>query len=119
MDVYEKMRAYRDEHYITLAKMSRRINVPECILVIAENGGVTHPNFVKRIQKGYKLTSDEAECLLPECRRPHGKNYDPDRYVQKPDPNKNDMLFPKKSVIDRYLAERLSKPEQCEWKRSY
>ena len=45
-----------------------------------EDGDVTHPNIVKRIQEVFKLTDAQAEELLPENHRPSSPKYDPDRY---------------------------------------
>ncbi len=104
MTVGEKMVQYREERKITLKLMGRRIGVPPSVLAIAEGGGVTHPNFVKRIRKGYELTDEEAEILLPECRRPSSPKYDPDHYVYEPKKLSIEAL-PKRDEIDYYLAE--------------
>lgn len=40
---------------------------------------VTHPTFVDRIAKVYRLTKEQKTMMLPENHRP-GPNYDPDRY---------------------------------------
>lgn len=45
-----------------------------------EDGDVTHPNIVKRIQEVFKITDEQAEELLPENYRPSSPKYDPDRY---------------------------------------
>ena len=109
LNVREKMKKYREKHYITLQKMSRKTNVTVSILRIVEEGGVTHPNFVARIKAGYKLTELEAEQLLPECRRPHSPNYDPDRYVYKPDITAENPILPPRSIINDYFSDNYSK----------
>ena len=95
---------FREERKVTIKLMARRIGVPASVLAIVEGGGVTHPNFVKRIKKGYQLTEEEEEILLPECRRPSSPKYDPNRYVFEPPPFVVGVM-PKKEEIDYYITE--------------
>lgn len=104
MTVREKMIDYRNEHYITLAKMANRLRISEELLDIIEGGGVTHPNIVERIMKEYELTSLEVNELLPTVRRPGHPDYDPNRYVVEVNPN-NFGLMPKQDEIERYVVE--------------
>ena len=54
--------------------------ISEDLYKLIEGGEVTHKNIVKRIQKVFKLTDEQAEELLPENYRPSSPKYDPDRY---------------------------------------
>lgn len=106
----QKMIDYRNEHYITLEKMSRRVHVSEGLLGNIEDGWVTHPNIVERIQREYGLTDIEAEELLPENRRPSSPNYEPCRFVV--EPNVNDFcLLPRKEAVEevfnRYICDKV------------
>lgn len=51
------------------------------LLKMIENGAVTHPEIAKKIQRVLKLTDLQTEELIPLNRRPHGGDYDPNRYV--------------------------------------
>jgi transcriptional regulator with XRE-family HTH domain len=75
------MREYRKSHSLSKKQMARKCGMSEVLLGIVEAGGYTHQNIVSRIQMQYELTDLEAEALLPLHRRPHGGDYDPDRYV--------------------------------------
>jgi transcriptional regulator with XRE-family HTH domain len=81
MNVREKMKAFRESKGLSKKQMARKCGMSEVLLGIVETAGCTHPNIVSRIQKQYELTDLEAEELLPLHRRPHGGDYDPDRYV--------------------------------------
>lgn len=106
MDVYEKMRRYRLDHQLSLKAMEIKSGVPMNVLAIIENQeSVTHPHFVEKIQTAYELTDEEAELLLPICRRPSNPNYDPDHYVIVPKPYTFETL-PKREVIDEYITDR-------------
>ena len=106
MTTHEKMVLFREERKITITLMARKIGVPPCILGIVENGGVTHPNFVEKIKAGYRLTDEEAEMLLPECRRPSSPKYDPNHFVYEPPQSFNIGVPPTREEIDEYLADR-------------
>lgn len=105
MDVREKMRKWREEFGITLEMISKRCGVSVHLLGMVEDGEVTHPDLVKKIQDAYGLTDLESEELMPENHRPHSPNYDPDKYVIHVS-TATERLLPKQSVIDRYLTER-------------
>lgn len=108
MDVYEKMRRYRLDHQLSMKAMEIKSGVPMNVLTVIEDWeGVTHPNFVKKLQEAYELTDDEAELLLPACRRPHDPRYDPDHYVVVPRHYSFDNIV-KREVIDEYLSDRYS-----------
>lgn len=104
MTAREKMIDYRNEHYVTLSKMARRLRISEKLLDIIERGGVTHPNIVQRIKEEYGFTETEANELLPPVRRPGHPDYDPERYVVAADPNKFGLM-PKQDEIERYVTE--------------
>ena len=80
-DVRKKMRDYRKSLGLSKKEMAKRCGISEVLLGMVENCDVTNPGIVARIQEQYKLTDLEAEDLLPINRRPHGGDYDPDRYV--------------------------------------
>lgn len=105
MTVHEKMIDFRTSRGLSLRNMQQRSGVPSVVLGTVEDGNVTHPNFVKRIKKAYKLTDEEAELLLPKNRRKHDPEYNPNKYVIEPDITAQ-RLLPKQSVIDRYVTEK-------------
>lgn len=80
MDVREKMIKWREDRNLPLSVISKNCGVSSAVLGVVERGGVTHPNFVKKIQELYKLTDDEADQLMPECHRKSSPNYDPEQY---------------------------------------
>lgn len=104
MTVREKMIDYRNEHYITLTKMARRLRISEELLDIIERGGVTHPNIVERIKTEYGFTEAEANELLPTIRRPGHPDYDPERFVVEINPNMLGVM-PRQDDIERYVTE--------------
>lgn len=58
-----------------------RYGISEVLLKMIEAGEVTHPEIAKKIQRTLELTDLQTEELIPVHRRPHGGDYDPDRYV--------------------------------------
>lgn len=101
----EKMQKWREKRGLSYADISQRCGVSAGLISCIEGGWVTHPNIVSKLQKVYKLTDLQSEELLPEHRRPHGNDYEPDRYVEKVDTS-TDRILPKQSLIDRYCTER-------------
>ena len=71
----------RENVGLSIAEMATALGISEGLLRIVEEGGVTHPNIALKIQKRFKLTDLQTEDLMPLCRRPHGGDYDPNRYV--------------------------------------
>lgn len=55
--------------------------ISEVLLKMIENGAVTHPDIARKIQKVIGLSDLQTEELIPLHRRPHGGDYDPNRYV--------------------------------------
>ena len=81
MDVREKMQKYREENRIDLKTMSDKTDVSSGLIAFIEGGYVTHPELARRLQKGYELTDEETEMLMPEIHRKSSPNYDPYKYV--------------------------------------
>ena len=81
MATREKMIKYRTDYGISLPEMSKICGVSSYLLQILEDGGVTTPKLVPQIASAYGLSELEAEELMPEHMRPHGNDYDPERYV--------------------------------------
>ena len=81
MTVREKMAYIRGRRDMTKKQMAGYCGVSELLLSMVEAGHVTHPNLVRRIQVAYGLNNIEAEELLPVNRRPHGGDYEPDRFA--------------------------------------
>lgn len=81
MTVREKMVYIRERRGLSKKQMAGYCGVSETLLGMVEGWAVTHPNAVRRIQVAYGLNNLEAEELLPMNRRPHGGDYDPDRFV--------------------------------------
>lgn len=81
MDVREKMQKYREENRIDLKTMSDKTGVSSGLIAFIEGGYVTHPELARRLQKGYELTDEETEMLMPEIHRKSSPNYDPYKYV--------------------------------------
>lgn len=81
MDVREKMQKYREENRIDLKTMSDKTGVSSGLIAFIEGGYVTHPKLARRLQKGYELTDEETEMLMPEIHRKSSPNYDPYKYV--------------------------------------
>ncbi len=63
----------------------QKYGISEVLLKMIENGAVTHPEIAKKIQNTLGLTDLQTEELLPLHRRPHGGDYDPDRYAIPPE----------------------------------
>lgn len=80
MNVREKMKAWRKERDLSLDIIAKNCGVSVEILNLVEQGGITHPKLVKKIQKVYNLSEREAEELMPENYRKSSSKYDPDYY---------------------------------------
>lgn len=102
MDVRAKMVKYREQKHLSLDDMADICGVSRTILGMVENGDVTHPILVERIRSGYKLKKLESEELLPENRRLHGPNYDPDKYIM-PDLKKIIARSPEEDEYEKYV----------------
>ena len=85
MDTREKMREWREAMHASYDMISKKIGVSSGPIGMVENGCVTHPKIVEKLQNFYGLTDIEAEELLPKNRRPNDPDYDPDRYVSEAD----------------------------------
>lgn len=113
----EKMVEFREKYGLSIQQMANICGTSTDILGMVEKGEVTHPKIVERIRKGYKLTDLEAEELLPIHRRPHGGDYEPDRYVVEFDPTMT-TIMPKQSLIDAYIMEHKADQIKRHAKRS-
>lgn len=82
MTTREKMIKYRTDYGIDIQTMARQCRISSYLLTILEEGAVTTPKLVPQIAKAYGLTELEAEELMPLHMRPHGGDYEPDRYVE-------------------------------------
>ena len=82
MTTREKMVKYREDHGIDIPTMANRCRISSYLMEILEEGAVTTPKLVPQIAKEYELTDLEAEELMPLHMRPHGGDYEPDRYVE-------------------------------------
>lgn len=80
MTVREKMVAWREESGLDRKWMAKRIGCSKDLLGMVELGEVTHPAIARRIGEAYHLTELETEELMPKNHRPHGGDYEPDRY---------------------------------------
>ena len=60
----------------------QQYGISEVLLKMIEAGEVTHPEIAKKIQRTLNLTDLQTEELVPLHRRPHGGDYDPDRYTE-------------------------------------
>lgn len=81
MTTREKMVKFRESKGLDIRDMAYRCRIGPTLMEILEEGGVTTPKLVPQIAEQYGLTELEAEDLMPEHMRPHGPDYDPDRYV--------------------------------------
>lgn len=80
VEVREKMEQYRKDNDISLKTMSRTTGVSSGLLALIEGGYVTHPDIAKKIQKGYKLSDEEVEKLMPEIHRKSSDKYEPNKF---------------------------------------
>lgn len=81
--VRTKMVKIRTDAGITVRDMARMIGIGSHLLEMIELGWVTHPKIARKIGAKYRLTPIETEALMPMCRRLHGGDYEPNRYVVK------------------------------------
>lgn len=99
MTTREKMVKFRESKGLDIRDMAYRCRIGPRLMEILEEGGVTTPRLVPQIAEQYGLTELEAEDLMPEHMRPHGPDYDPDRYVVQDYPKEsseiNDVMFTK------------------------
>ena len=81
-ELRERMIKRREKYRISRKKMALKCGCSEKLLqIIEEEDGVTRPNIAKRIGLAYGLTELEIEELMPINYRPHGGDYEPDRYL--------------------------------------
>ena len=86
MNTREIMVHMRKQFGLSAKEMAlQRYGISEVLLKMIENGAVTHPEIAKKIQNVLGLTDIQTEELLPVHRRPHGGDYDPDRYAISPE----------------------------------
>ena len=81
MTVREKMMDFRRNFGLSRKDMAVLSCCSEGLLAGVERGDVTHPIIAHRIGEAYGLTEIETEELMPLCKRIHGGNYEPDKYV--------------------------------------
>lgn len=105
-----KMQKYREEKKISLKSMSNKTGVSSGLIAFIEGGYVTHPVIAKNLQKGYELTDEETEMLMPEIHRKSSPKYEPDKYVELSD-GKQVIPIPyhEPEEIDLYKSDRIKK----------
>ena len=110
VDVRTKMQEIRKNKGISLEVMSHNTGVSSGLISLIEGGYVTHPNIAKLLQKGYGLTDEETEMLMPEIHRKSSPNYDPKKYVALVD-RKRVIPIPyhEHEEIDLYKSDRIKK----------
>lgn len=82
MTIHERMIKHREELGLNVTDMANRIGITPKLLLILEDGGYTLPSIVRdHIRKEYGFTKRECEELLPINLRPHGGDYEPNRYL--------------------------------------
>ena len=81
MTAREKMKKWREERQLDYDDISKMIDVGSHLIEMIEQGHVTHPIIARKMQKLYSLTDLEMEELLPENKREHSHEYEPDRYI--------------------------------------
>ena len=81
LNTREKMIQCRKDRHVSIPDMAQRCRISSYLLQLLEDGAVTTPKLVPQIAEAYNLSELEAEELMPEHMRPHGDDYDPDRYV--------------------------------------
>lgn len=110
MDVREKMQQYREEKRISLKQMSNNTGVSSGLIAFIEGGYVTHPVIARKLQKGYELTDEETEMLMPEIHRKSSERYEPNKFVELTD-GKQVVPIPyhKHEEIDLYKSDRIKK----------
>jgi hypothetical protein len=97
--------------------MARKCKISSGLLREVEDGWVTHPNIVIRIQRAYKLNDIDAESLLPMNRRMHGGDYEPDRYLMPCDIHELKIL-PRQEEIEKYIVDHHNTQRRQHAKRS-
>lgn len=88
----EYMIAHRKSLQLSVDRMAAKLQISPTLLSMLENDEscVTHPEFVKRIAKAYKLTKQQRTMMLPPNYRP-GPDYNPNLY--KPDTEWHEAIF--------------------------
>ena len=71
----------RKQMGLSIPDMARKCEIGSYLLQMIEVGAVTTPKLVPQIAEQYGLTELESEELIPEHMRPHGDDYEPNRYV--------------------------------------
>ena len=104
MNARDKMVVWRDKRKASYESIAQKCGISIALLKMIEEGAVTHPLIVERIQKVYGLTDSEAEELLPINRQPNNPEYNPDKYVVLIDPRAMKVM-PKQSVVEQYVTE--------------
>ena len=110
MMVREKMVKLREDKNISLETMSHRTGVSAGLISLIEGGYVTHPMIAKKLQKGYGLSDEETEMLMPEIHRKSSPKYDPEKYVDLAD-KKQVIPIPyhEHEEIDLYKSDRIKR----------
>lgn len=80
MTVRERMIAWRERFGVSRDQVAKEIGCSKDLLGMVEHGEVTHPSIAHRIGAAYGLSELETEELMPKNYRPHGGDYEPDRY---------------------------------------
>lgn len=112
LEVRERMEQYRKDNRITLETMSRMTGVSSGLLAFIEGGYVTHPDIARKVQKGYHLTDEETELLMPEIHRKSSPLYEPDKYRAPVDRYPSVIPFHVKKEIVLYIQEHDKKKKE-------
>lgn len=100
----------REENGISLGTMSFKTGVSAGLISLIEGGYVTHPAIARKLQKGYGLTDEETELLMPEIHRKSSPNYDPYKFVDLSDKRQVIPIpYHEPEVIDVYKNEKTKK----------
>lgn len=100
------MEQYRNEKNISLKTMSHMTGVSSGLLGLIEGGYVTHPDIARKVQKGYELTDEETEMLMPEIHRPSSSRYEPDKFrITWEDNNPKVVPYHDPSELEMYISD--------------
>jgi len=104
-DVRKRMEQYRNDNRISLEEMSKKTGVSSGLLAYIEGGYVTHPLIAKKVQKGYKLSDDETELLMPEIHRKSSPLYEPDKFKDPIERHPNVVARRERKEMELYIHE--------------
>ena len=82
------------------------------LLSCIEGGYVTHPDIARKVQKGYHLTDEETELLMPEIHRKSSPLYEPDKFKAPVDIAPSVIPYHVKKEIVLYIQEHDKKKKE-------